>query len=133
MWWIAADASSAEELPSPPSLYNNAEGWPIAPDGRKMVYGATVDGHSQLFESDLSTRQAKQLTFSSDDKFNAAWSPDGRWLVYASNANGSNQPYEVTALLGKGGMGEVYRARARKLDRDVAIKVLPESVARTAG
>jgi Tol biopolymer transport system component len=39
-------------------------------------------------------------------------------------------PYEVTAQIGAGGMGEVYRARDSKLKRDVAIKVLPEAFAR---
>src|SRR5688572_12069445 len=35
-------------------------------------------------------------------------------------------PYEITGSIGAGGMGEVYRARDPKLQRDVAIKVLPE-------
>ena len=38
-------------------------------------------------------------------------------------------PYEITAQIGVGGMGEVYRARDTRLDRIVAIKVLPEALA----
>ena len=33
-------------------------------------------------------------------------------------------PYQVTAKIGEGGMGEVYRVRDTKLDRDVALKVI---------
>jgi serine/threonine protein kinase len=38
-------------------------------------------------------------------------------------------PYEVVSAIGAGGMGEVYRARDTRLDRTVAIKILPSGVA----
>jgi len=46
------------------------------------------------------------------------------------NAGSRLGPYEIVAPLGAGGMGEVYRARDTKLNREVAIKVLPEVFAK---
>src|SRR5918995_457101 len=39
-------------------------------------------------------------------------------------------PYEIVAAIGAGGMGEVFRARDTRLDRTVAIKLLPPALAR---
>jgi serine/threonine protein kinase len=41
-------------------------------------------------------------------------------------------PYEILSAIGAGGMGEVYKARDTRLDRDVAIKILPEAFAADA-
>src|SRR4051812_30761652 len=41
-------------------------------------------------------------------------------------------PYEITAPIGAGGMGEVYKAHDTRLDRTVAIKVLPSTLVRDA-
>ena len=38
-------------------------------------------------------------------------------------------PYEITALIGMSGMGEVYRAHGTRLKRDVALKILPQCFA----
>jgi len=101
LWWLAADASSAEEVTALPSLTNNFEGWPITPDGSRIIYGAGIAGHGQLFTLEIATRRSLQLTFSPDDKFSAALSPDGRWLLYTSNANGSNQLWRMPAAGGE--------------------------------
>ena len=41
-------------------------------------------------------------------------------------------PFDIVALIGAGGMGQVYRARDSKLNRDVAIKILPDHLAADA-
>jgi len=52
---------------------------------------------------------------------------DRRQSVGSSLIGRQLGPYTITSTLGAGGMGEVYRARDTKLDRDIAIKILPRA------
>ena len=52
----------------------------------------------------------------------------GETLFHVPSAGARLGPYEVLGLIGAGGMGEVYKARDTRLDRTVAIKVLPDHV-----
>jgi serine/threonine-protein kinase len=77
------------------------------------------------------------LDESSDDDFleTPALDPEATHLQPASHSSLVGRrlsEYEVTARIGAGGMGEVYRARDVKLGRDVAVKVLPAPMAHDA-
>src|SRR5262245_65633469 len=62
--------------------------------------------------------------------YNALTSSRSFWEFAISTSIGKQLgSYKILSLLGAGGMGEVYRARDPKLERDVAIKVLPETFA----
>ena len=50
--------------------------------------------------------------------------------TYAPRPRYETGPYEIVAAIGAGGMSEVYRARDTRLDRTVAIKILPEGMSR---
>ena len=54
-------------------------------------------------------------------------------IPMALSAGAKLGPYEIVAPVGQGGMGEVYRAHDTRLDRAVAIKVLPQAIAADAG
>ncbi len=117
-----------------------------APDSRHLCFG----NGNVLVVAELRTtptlavvgrRIVTQLPYSCED-FDLA--PDGKSFVVVVPASGRSDVlvaahwrmigtrlglYQITAALGAGGMGEVYRATNTKLDRDVAIEVLPAALA----
>jgi Tol biopolymer transport system component len=60
------------------------------------------------------------------------WAPEARQDQRVLTAGTKLGPYEIVSSLGAGGMGEVYKARDARLDRTVAIKVLPPALAADA-
>ena len=88
-------------------------------------FDVTRDGKRLLIAVPTDDSAAAQIRFVSN------WRGGAREEV--SLAAGTRLgPYEILSPLGAGGMGEVYRARDTKLERDVAIKVLPEQLASDA-
>jgi TolB protein len=70
-----------------------------------LVYAYRKGPYNQLFLFDLASRQERQLTESTSDKFFPAWSPDGQRIVYSSNAGGS--VYQIWRIAVSGGKEEV--------------------------
>jgi len=101
----------------------------LPPQLRSRFLNDSCDGNDALKQDVQSL-----LDESSDDDFleTPALDPDATRLespAHSSLVGRRLSEYEVTARIGAGGMGEVYRARDVKLGRDVAVKVLPAPMA----
>jgi hypothetical protein len=78
----------------------------------------------QVCARDQSLRQDVESLLASSDEARSSFLQSSAMRVTLTKGTRLGD-YEVQSLLGAGGMGEVYRAHDRRLDRDVAIKVLP--------
>lgn len=83
LWLMAADGAN------PHLLIENATNPQWLPDGRSILYGSIVDGRTQLFIFDLTTKSARRVTNEVGTVPISAFSPDGQWLVHQSNASGN--------------------------------------------
>ena len=83
LWLISADGAN------PHQLIENAANPKWLPDGRAILYGAVVEGRTQLFLFDLTAKSSHRLTSEVGTVPVSAFSPDGKWLIHQSNASGN--------------------------------------------
>jgi len=98
LWLVALDGSVAEEIVT---FRPGLSGGPFSPDGKHLLFTYRKIDNLQLFVLDRATRGERQLTTSSSDKYDSAWSRDGRWVVFASNAAGAVQVWRIAATGGE--------------------------------
>ncbi|HUL72151.1 MAG TPA: DPP IV N-terminal domain-containing protein [Vicinamibacterales bacterium] len=69
----------------------------LSPDGKRMVYVATADGHDQLFVVEVGGSKPARLLASQANDDDPAWSPDGKEIAFVSDATGHLEIYVANA------------------------------------
>src|SRR4029077_8079303 len=95
---------------------------PCAPDSSSNNAGPAICGHSRRIEISSEPHRRRRGNPADDARSELVLGTGAPMTLAAGSRLG---PYEILAPLGAGGMGEVWRGRDTRLDRSVAIKVLP--------
>ena len=114
---VAETEEGGINLGNPTKLFERfSYGWDVASDGQRFVSIEPGEPDPAPTRLHLIMNWSEELKRSFP-----------RTTEMALNAGSRLAEYEILALIGAGGMGEVYRARDTKLGREVAIKILPEA------
>lgn len=65
----------------------------FSPDGKSMLFTASMNGNPEIYQMDLSTRQVKRMTNDSGIDTEARYTPDGKAFIFTSDRGGSPQIY----------------------------------------
>jgi Tol biopolymer transport system component len=95
LWRVAIDGTKTDQLLGPVPAVSSSFSCGFSPDGNRLLYSQIVNGFSQVFIYDVSTKKTQQLTFSPSDKYEAVWSPDDQWIAFAANTEGAMQIWRI--------------------------------------
>jgi len=100
LWRVTVDGSTAEPLVQPAPTIGGSFSCAFSPDGQHLLHSRVVEGWSQMFVLDLTTRRDRALTHSRSHKYEGTWSPDGRWIVFSANTDGTVHVWRLPAAGG---------------------------------
>ena len=99
LFTMDADGSTQRNLTSSPGVDDNQPNW--SPDGRRLVFVSDRDGDLEVYTSEPSGSQVRQLTVNDASEFVPGWSPDGARIVFATDRDDGN--FEIYTMRGDGG------------------------------